>query len=219
MGTYILTSMFPHGFNDTISKQLREKISKRERFAFVASEFELLHEKTDHYFCLFRDMFQAIGIDFKEACVVDGRMSPKEMQIAVTIADVVWLSGGNTPVEFGYLQKYGLADVIRQHTGVIIGMSAGSVNMAEIAICTISCGHSRQEIYSGLGCVPISVEPHFIREKVAAEVLELSEQYDIYGLCDDSVIIYTEENMEIYGETYLLSGGSVKLLKEGKRRR
>ncbi len=207
MSTYILTSMFPNGFNDKISELFQQKIVKRNRFAFVASEFEKTHEKTDHYFRFFLNLFEEKGIRFDESYVVDGRMTAAEAQSAVAEADVVWLSGGDTPTQFAYFQKYGIDMVIKQHQGIIIGMSAGSINLTKTVICTLSCGHNKQEIYEGLGCVDISVEPHFVRDKVSDEVLELSKEYVIYGLCDDSVIVCTDGKIEFWGEVYKISNG------------
>ena len=209
MSTYILTSMFPNGFMQ-VAKVFQQKIEKRDKFAFVASEFELLHEKTDKYFRIFLDLFENAGIHFEEAYVVDGRMSTTEAQNTVAEADVVWLSGGDTPTQFGYFQKYGLVKVLQEHEGVIIGMSAGSINMARTSICTLSCGHRKQEIYSGLGCVDVSVEPHFVRENVSDELIELSNDYIIYGLCDDALIVCSGEMIEFYGEVYKLSQGIVE---------
>lgn len=97
------------------------------------------------------NMFEEKGIHFENAYVVDGRMTAEEAQKSVAEADVVWLAGGDTPTQFGYFQKYGLDTIIKKHKGVIIGMSAGSINLAETAICTLSCEHHRQEIYKGLG--------------------------------------------------------------------
>ena len=210
MSTYILTSMFPNGFHAQAAKVFREKISKRNKFVFVASEFEMLHGKSDKYFHIFLDMFEGIGIHFENAYVVDGRMNAEAAQKAVAEADVVWLSGGDTPTQFGYFQTYGLDKVLGAHDGVIIGMSAGSINMAKTAICTLSCGHYKQEIYDGLGCVDISVEPHFVRERVSDELLELSEKYTIYGLCDDGLIVCSGENVEFYGEVYRISCRNVE---------
>ena len=34
-----------------------------------------------------------------------------------------------------------------------------------------------QEIYKGLGCVNISVEPQFVRSEVSDELIELSKKY------------------------------------------
>ncbi len=209
MSTYILTSMFPNGFTQA-ANVFQQKIEKRDKFAFVASEFEALHEKTDKYFRIFLDMFEEAGIHFEEAYVVDGRMSATEAQKAVAEADVVWLSGGDTPTQFAYFEKYGLVEMLQEHQGVIIGMSAGSINMARTAICTLSCGHRTLEIYDGLGCVDVSVEPHFVRERVSEELLALSKEYTIYGLCDDAIIVCTGDEMEFYGEVYKLSQGRVE---------
>lgn len=212
MSTYILTSMFPNGFDGITAEVFRQKINRRDKFAFVASEFDKMHEKTDYYFHFFLNMFEAVGIHFENSYVVDGRMSAGEAQKAVAEADVVWLSGGDTPTQFRYLQKYGLNTVIRQFDGVVIGMSAGSINLAKTAICTLNCGHSKQEIYEGLGCVDISVEPHYIRSKVSEELIDLSRQYTIYGLCDDSIIVCSGETIDFYGEIYKLSDGNLEVI-------
>ena len=210
MSTYILTSMFNNGFSDEIVELFQKKITQRGRFAFVASEFKKNHRKTDNYFKFFLNMFEEKGIHFKEACVVDGRMTAKQAQETVEAADVVWLSGGDTPVEFAYFQEYGLIDVIKKHNGVVIGMSAGSINLADTAICTRSCGHDPQQIYPGIGCVRISVEPHFVMGELSDELLELSEKYTIYGLCDESVIVCEDNDIEFYGEIYKIEKGKVE---------
>ncbi len=212
MSTYILTSMFHNGFDAQTAEVFRQKIRKRNKFAFVASEFEKLHEKTDKYFRLFLNMFEEVGIHFEQAYVIDGRMRADEAQQSVAEADVIWLSGGDTLTQFRYFQKYGLDTVFKQHDGIIIGMSAGSINMAKTSICTLSCGHYKQEIYDGLACVDISVEPHFARNKVSNELLDLSKKYTIYGLCDDSFIVCSGKTIEFYGEVYKLSLGNIERL-------
>lgn len=66
MSTYILTSMFPNGFDDKTTELFQKTIIKRNKFAFVASEFEKMHEKTDNYFKFFLNMFNTKGIYFKK---------------------------------------------------------------------------------------------------------------------------------------------------------
>ena len=171
-----------------------------------------MHEKTERYCRHFLDMFASAGIHFEETRVIDGRMNADEIQSAIQEADVVWLSGGDTPTQFHYFQKYGIDTAIRQYHGVVIGMSAGSINMAKTSICTLSCGHEEQLIYNGLGCVDLSVEPHFVRREVSEELLALSEKYTIYGLCDGSFIVCTGETMELYGEAYKLSKRNIERL-------
>lgn len=212
MSTYILTSMFPNGFNPQTAKLFDDLIERREAFAFVASEFEMIHEKTDKYYRYFLALLADVGIRFTKSYVVDGRMTPEEAIKAVAEADVVWLAGGDTPIQFAYLQKYGLTDIIRRHSGTIIGMSAGSINMAKNAICTLTCGHKEQLIYPAIGCVDISVEPHFNANNVTDELIALSQEHNIYGVCDDALIIHRNGNTSFYGDVYKLSRGIVAKL-------
>lgn len=205
-----MTSMFPNGFNEQTAEIFRQKIRKRKKFAFVASEFEKIHEKTDRYFHYFLNMFEKVGIYFEETYVIDGRMSVGQAQKIVAEADVIWLSGGDTPTQFRYFQEYGIDAVISQYGGIIIGMSAGSINMAKTSICTLSCGHYKQLVYNGLGCVDISVEPHFVRSEVSDELIDLSKKYTIYGLCDDSLIVCSGKSIEFHGEIYKLSQGNIE---------
>ena len=213
MSTYILTSMFPNGFPMNIAEVFQQLITNRNSFAFIASEFEKMHEETDRYFVYFLNMFHEQGIFFDNEYVVDASMTCEEAQKAVEEADVVWISGGDTSTEFKYLKRYGLDKVVKQHQGVVIGLSAGAINLAETAICTISCQHDKQEIYEGLGCVNISVEPHFVRSQLSDEVINLSKNFIIYGLCDDAMIVCKDDTKYFFGEVYEIKDGIAKCIK------
>lgn len=210
MSVYILTSWFPNGFNNEIAELMKKFVKRRTKFAFLASEFEKNHEKTDQYFKEVLELFQNIRIDFEKSYVVDGRMEKEVAKDVVRSADVIWLAGGDTPTQYQYLLRYELIDVLREHSGVIIGMSAGSINLTKMAICTLACGHDKQEIYEGIGCVEFSVELHFNINKVAKELLELSKQYMIYGLCDESLILCEGKTRIFLGEVYQIIDGIVK---------
>jgi len=209
MSTYILTSMFPNGFPVEVAEQLKRIIEKRSRFAFVASEFEKAHEKTDRYYNFFMNMFISCGIEFEHAFVVDSRMTVEQMQNRIEAADVIWLAGGNTSDQYQYFEKCGLIPIIREHKGVIFGMSAGAINMAKIAVCSVTGGSSRKLIYNGLGLVDISVEPHFNKRGASEELLQISKQYPIYGLCDDSVIVCDQSKTIFIGDIFLINQGCV----------
>lgn len=186
----ILTSGFPYGFTKDFVLELKTHVHSGMNFAFIASEFEYAHEKTDQYFNQFMKMFFNCGVVFDRATVIDGRITGKKVKPAVSMADVIWLAGGDTPTQFDYLKSYGLVDVLKQQTGVIIGMSAGSINMAKTAICTKTCGHRELTIYEALGLVEFSVEPHFNKHNVSEELLSLSERFSFYGICDGSAIVH-----------------------------
>ncbi|BCN30828.1 Type 1 glutamine amidotransferase-like domain-containing protein [Anaeromicropila herbilytica] len=210
MSINILTSMFPNGFTKDFEKQLKRLITKREKFVFVASEFDKNHDTNDYYYSHFLDMFVKIDIHFDNTYLIDSRTSKEVAQRLIETADVIWLSGGDTPTQFNYLKSYGLLPFIKNSSGIIIGMSAGSINMAKTAICTISCGHTEQKIYEGIGVVDIFVEPHFNNSDVSDELLELSKQYSIYGMCDESLIIYENEEPIFLGDIFLIENRTVK---------
>ncbi len=89
MSTYMLTSMFPNGLNEQAAEVFRQRISTRNRIAFVASEFEKGHDKTDYYFHFFLNMFEDAGIRFDEAYVIDGRLEAVKDREAL-IKSPVW---------------------------------------------------------------------------------------------------------------------------------
>ena len=105
---------------------------------------------------------------------------------------------------------------IKKQNTFVIGMSASSINMAKTSLCTMSLGHYEQKIYEGLGCVDISVEPHFVKKNLSDELMELSKKYRIYGLCDESIIVCENGKTHFYGEIYEMQNGKIKLLQNLK---
>lgn len=205
----ILTSGFSNGFPNDFKRQVQTYINSNMKFVFIASEFENIYDKTDWYCDHFVKMFVDSGVTFSVIDVIDGRMS-KEIAIdKVKNADVIWLAGGDTPTQFAYLYDYGLIPCLREHQGVIIGMSAGAINMAKTAVCTITCEHEKQEIYEAIGLVDFSVEPHLNKDNISEELLSLSEKYPLYGMCDDSAIISFHDNTIFIGDIFLIENRRV----------
>lgn len=211
MSTYILTSMYQDGFDKRTSEMLCSVIENRNRIVCIASDFNA-PDMTDHFWNMFYSMFKDIGLDFEESFVVDARMSPITAQGIIRNADVIWLSGGDTPTEYKYLLEYGLVDILRQHDGVIIGMSAGTLNLAKTVLCPICNGHERQLIYDGLGCVDITVLSHYNKGEVPIEIKELSNKTEIYMMTDGSYILCSDDIKEYYGDIICVSNEKVRVI-------
>lgn len=209
MSIYMLTSRFINGFNNEISAYMNKSIIKRDIFVYIASDFQN-YKITDKYFKEILDMFSQININFKYPYVIDSRLSRDKANQIVKRSDLIWLSGGDTPTQFKSLKEYHLLSTIKNHKSPVIGMSAGAINMAEVSICSLNCGHDKQEIYEGLGCVNISVEPHYNSGIVSKELVELSLDHDIYGLCDESMIAVNDNQVLYFGEVYKISKGIIQ---------
>ena len=204
--TYILASMYERSFDERTVEMLRRVIKKRNRFAVIASYFES-YELTDKFANIFYNKFVEAGLDFKQMAVVDGRMSHEEAQKTVREADMVWISGGDTPTEYHSICEYGLDKVLREHNGVLMGVSAGTLNLGKTVLCPKSNGYNHQQIYEGLGCVDITVFSHYDMGEIAEDKLELSNTYDFYYMTDDSYILCNGNKKEFYGNIYFISKG------------
>ena len=205
----MLTSNFNEGFTHKVAAEIK-KIIVGGKFAFVPSDFYANFDKTDTYFRHFCDMFSSIGIHFEQKSVVDKRISEVQAKQIISTANVIWLSGGNTYTQFQHINSYDLADTIRDFDGVVIGMSAGAINMAKTAICATTNERDEYRIYEALGLTDFTVVPHFIKEDIPQALLAHSYNYPLYGICDNAAIITVEQNTKFCGEVYLIKNGIVE---------
>ena len=209
MATYLLTSMYESGFDRTTTEMLNRVIKKKSSIVCIASDF-FSYELTDKFWNVFYNMFKSAGLSFEKSAVIDGRLTPSQAQTLVKKADVVWISGGDTIAEFNYIKKYGLDDILKAHQGVLIGMSAGTLNLAKKVILPVCKGHSEQSIYDGLGLVDITVISHYDMGIIPEEILSLSEEYELYLMTDGSYILCTGEQKEFYGNILRIKNREVK---------
>ena len=210
MSINILTSDFPKGFPLKFSQYLLHIIPQHSNFVFVASSFECGYDITDHYFHHILELFTTIGVAFHHTTVVDGRMNHNQAQQCIQRGDVIWLAGGDTVAQYKYLEQYGLITSLRHQDGIVIGMSAGAINMCKTAICTTGSGHNKSKVYSALGLVDISITPHYINNTPLDELEPLSIGNPIYALCDNSAIVISGEDMHYYGAVFMINNGEMR---------
>ncbi len=208
----ILTSGFNERFSESFATLLKKYIQSGMSFAFVASEFKRAHQRTDWYCEYFLKMFSDCGVVFNKVQVVDSRMTKSEAQKAITESDVIWLAGGDTPTQYQYFVEYGLVSRLQKHQGVIIGISAGAINMSKTAICTVASGHDQCAIYEALGIVDFSVTPHFNKDNIPDELIVISKDYPLYGICDNAAIFIANDKILYSGAIFLIEDGKVTRL-------
>lgn len=210
MGIYYLLSDFSkdNGFS-LIADDFKKDIDVYKSIVFIAS-CPTIGEVTDKYVEMYLSWFEKIGIHFEEKVVLDNRMENKDMLTAINNASLIYLMGGTTPLQMKFLKENQLLDAIKQISCVVMGLSAGAINMAKLSILTISSGHEKQKVYKGIGLVDLSVEPHFRLDNFNKELKELSYKYLVYALCDESAIIIRGEEYSYYGDIYLLKDGNLE---------
>ena len=178
------------------------------------SEFE----KVDMYSSLLFESLKLSGIVFKEYNVLDARTISRAKEF-IEKASFIFLSGGDTYLQNEFFKEIHLKELLNNYDGIIVGQSAGSINMANDVFNSPEKGEDSEPIYfEGLGLTEINIEPHFKIDTSKFEenekyqrnyILKESQKRDIYALCDGSYILISNDEKKIFGETYLIKDGKI----------
>ena len=105
-----------------------------------------------------------IGISFSNYLVLDNRTKDRASDF-VRNADIIFLSGGDTFSEMTFFKEINLSELLNDYDGIIIGQSAGSINLAKSVFNSPENGDDSEPVYfDGLGLSDINIEPHFVLE-------------------------------------------------------
>lgn len=140
--------------------------------------------------------------------------------------DLIILGGGHVPTQNEFFQRIGLREKIQGFQGVIMGISAGTMNSADVVYAQPeldgeAVDPNYQRYLTGLGLTKTQVLPHYQMIKDSEldgmRVFEDITYGDSMGrefvaLPDGSyILIETEEDREtIWGEAYLIKDGAIQ---------
>lgn len=136
----------------------------------------------------------------------------------VAESDVILLGGGHVPTQMEFFEKIGLRELLKGFDGIVIGISAGSMNCAETVYAQPeepgeSVDPDYRRFFEGLGLTGYQILPHY--QKVKDYILDGKRLYEdiiykdsvgqkFYALSDGSYILQTEEGARLYGDAYLV---------------
>lgn len=150
---------------------------------------------------------------------------------ALNSYDVVFLGGGHVPTQNAFFKRIGLRETIRGFEGLVIGISAGTMNSADVVYAQPelegeSVDPEYQRFIEGLGLTGINVLPHYQMIKDAVldgqRVFEDMTYADSMGrefvcLVDGSYIICQDGTETIWGEAYRIADGVLEKICEEDR--
>ena len=180
----------------------------------------------------FEKAFTYHGLTFEKLIMCDAR-NDEQIQEFVDDADFIMLAGGHVPTQNAYFKYLGLRDKLKYFQGIVMGISAGSMNAADIVyVQPEEEGESVDPFFerfvSGLGLCKVNVLPHY--QRVKDNYLDGRRLYeditfeDSYGqrflvLVDGSYVIVYDGIIEVYGESHLIADGKMtRYLEEGQKR-
>ena len=142
--------------------------------------------------------------------------------------DVIWLGGGHVPTQNHYFKKINLINNIKKYHGIIIGISAGTMNAAEIVYAQPELdGEATDPNYKrfiqGLGLTKTNILPHY--QMVKDNLLDNMRLFEdityrdsmnrhFLALVDGSYLLIENGKETIYGEAYDISDGQIRQICE-----
>ncbi len=210
-----------NGFVDRI----REALPPFCRALFVCSDPER-HDLT----CQFgTDMVSAFGDEgmyFSRYAVLDGT-NADEAEELVAQSDFIVLAGGHVPTQNAFFRDIHLREILEGYEGVVMGISAGSMNCAdEVYVQPEEEGESDpdfQRFTAGLGLTGVNVLPHYQKVKDGIlDGLRLFEDityadswgHTFFAIPDGSYFCQDDEQLLLFGESYLIRDGALEPLTE-----
>ena len=201
-------------------------VANLQRFVAPGGRFLVIaawpgdHARNDEMADTFAGCFAWHGMGFKQVDVLDSRNQERAAELVVH-SDVILLAGGHVPTENAFFKKIGLRELLAGYAGVIMGVSAGSMNAADtVYVQPEEAGEAIDPNFvrwtQGLGLTDKNILPHYnmVRDNIL-DGLRLFEDvtypdsvgHPLYVLMDGSYILEHDGHSTLYGESYLLHNG------------
>lgn len=182
-------------------------------------------ERNDEMLEYYTRMLAASGLSVKEIRMADRRTEGK-LKEWLADSDFVILSGGHVPTEHAFFKKLGLREQLQKFSGVIMGISAGTMNCAETVYAQPelegeASDPGYQKFFSGLGMTKLNILPHYQMVKDnELDGMRLFEDitysdsmgHEFYALEDGSYVRCDEQGEVLYGTAYRIADGEMELV-------
>ena len=180
-------------------------------------------EKTDLYASLTRLYFENAGFTFERFDMLDGRNEAQAAEL-VRGSNLLILSGGHVPTQNCFFARIGLRELLKGFDGVVVGISAGSMNSAELVYAQPehegeAVDPAYQRFLPGLGLTKTMLLPHY--QEVKDDVLDGLRLFEditcpdsigksFYAIPDGSYLFTENGKEELRGEAWLIRDGVIK---------
>lgn len=211
--------------------RLRSKLPPKPKTLCIASDPDS-HAMTDFFA---QDMFGAFrraNIPFGGTAILDGR-NRNDAKKLVAWSDFIILMGGHVPTQNSFFNELGLKRLLEGYPGVVMGISAGTMNAAEIVYAQPEEeGESDpgfKRFYRGLGLTTINICPHYqevIEKKMCVDghpiypdLTAADSRGHTFHIFPDGTYLYKDETeYAIYGQCWRMKDGVMeKLTEDGER--
>ena len=202
-------SGFPtHHFTDEIAEVLRENLDKRKCLVFISADPENYAQNDDDKDGM-HQMFAERGMGFSEHHVIDRRTSAEDAARLIKQSDCIWLMGGEVTWQMKLIQDLNLAPELLASNAVILGVSAGSMNMGPY----VAELWESKEMYKGLGLTDIIIKAHYESDAwFIPDLKQMSMIHPIIAMEDESAIFINRDKTWRLGKMHRVDKGEITCL-------
>ena len=201
--------------NKLLLENLKKEIRKCENLLFVCSSPDD-YKKNDAVANLISKSLSLSGLKFRMYDLIDSRnwLFSKGL---INNADLIILLGGDPIEQIEFFNNIELKDKLKKYNNCLMGISAGTINMADYVYCSKDGKIESSLYYRGLGITNINIEPHFNIEdtqRINNVLLPDSNERPFVALPDESFIMLKNNTIKLYGEAYYFNEGQYKKIDE-----
>lgn len=171
----------------------------------------------------FTKCFRYHGLTVSSSVMLDGR-NERDAAGMIALSDVILLGGGHVPTQHAFFERIGLKKLLRGYTGIIMGVSAGSMNCtdpvyAQPELPGESVDPDYKRFIPGLGLSRVQVLPHY--QMVKDNILDGKRLFEditfgdsfgrtFYALVDGSYVMRIDDEYTLWGEGYRIRDGRIE---------
>ena len=193
-------------FTDSIAEVLKEELIVRDSLVFISTwpdNFAQNDEDSDGM----HNMFAEKNMPFTKHSVIDNRTEADEAVRLIRGASCIFLMGGNATLQFDLMNRKRILDEIRQSNAVILGVSAGSMNMGKHVVDI----YESLIPYEGLGFANLTIKAHYpLEEELLRKVKQVSMEFPVCLMTDESAIFVRKDSIKQIGQIYLMVQGEIR---------
>ena len=185
------------------------------------------YERTDFISGKVREGFEVSGVVFSDYQLLDRRNQNKAAEL-VQGAELIILMGGHVPTQNRFFGEIHLRELLNGYEGVIVGISAGSMNSADVVYAQPdlegeAISPDYQRFLPGLNLTKTMILPHYQKNKDdTVDGLRIYEEIafpdsmgrKFYVLPDGSYLYLRNGREELRGEAWLIEDGAMRKISE-----
>lgn len=190
------------GFPKDVRDSLKKDLIDVKNCTLICTKPKSFDRNDNYKKRMIRDLLEVANI--KKVSLLDDRVNASEGIKILNSSDLIYLIGGDPIKQLDYIKKNHYDESIKNSNCILIGTSAGAVNLTKTAYYSKDDFINKSFFYEGLGIVDFTIDPHFYETdiEILNEFKKFNKIHKIYGLDNDSGIRIKGKDIKVLGKVY-----------------